>query len=194
MIKVDLQDLELRQRLQMRTREQMSLLGYRESAVLVPIVVEPEAPPRLLFTVRQADLSAHAGQISFPGGKRDPEDADLAATAIREAAEELGIAPAAVEVLGYLDDVPTPTRYIITPVVARVQGPLVLRPNVGEVASVFACELDELAKPHRYAHGGERSFLGVSYAMHEYHWETHRIWGATARIVHQLLGVLGPTG
>jgi 8-oxo-dGTP pyrophosphatase MutT (NUDIX family) len=176
----------------MRPREQVSLLGFRESAVLVPIVVEPGAPDRLLFTVRQADLSSHAGQISFPGGKRDPEDVDAAATAIREAAEELGIAPAAVEVLGYLDDVPTPSRFVITPVVARVQGPLVLRPNVGEVAAVFACELDELAQPHRYNDGGERSFLGVSYAMHEYHWEEHRIWGATARIVHQLLGLLGP--
>jgi 8-oxo-dGTP pyrophosphatase MutT (NUDIX family) len=190
MISVRLEVDELRRRLRERERQEVLLEGFRESAVLVPIVVEAGAPDRLLFTVRRADLSTHAGQISFPGGKRDPEDADAAACAIREAAEELGIAPASVEVIGLLDDVPTPTRFVITPVVARVSGPVELRPSADEVDSVFACELGELANPRRYANGGTRSFLGVSYSMHEYHWEQHRIWGATARIVHELLGAL----
>jgi 8-oxo-dGTP pyrophosphatase MutT (NUDIX family) len=180
----------LRTELATRTRERVLLEGFRESAVLVPIVVEPGMPERVLFTVRRAELPTHGGQISFPGGKRDPDDADAAATAIREAAEELGIAPANVDVLGLLDDVPTPTRFVITPVVARVRGPLALKPSVDEVAAVFACELAELAKPERYANGGTRTFLGVSYTMHEYRWEQHRIWGATARMVHQLLGLL----
>jgi len=190
MMSVRTQAKQLRALLSERARQEVALPGFRESAVLVPIVVEDGAPERLLFTVRHADLSTHAGQISFPGGKRDPEDADAAATAIREAAEELGIAPADVDVLGLLGDVPTPTGFVITPVVARVQGPLRLAPNVDEVAAVFVCELAELAHPSRYANGGIRSFLGVSYAMHEYQWEQHRIWGATARIVHELLQVL----
>jgi 8-oxo-dGTP pyrophosphatase MutT (NUDIX family) len=193
MISVRLQAAELRTRLDGRPRERVELDGFRESAVLVPIVVEEGAPDRILFTVRNADLSTHGGQISFPGGKRDPGDADAAACAIRETAEELGIAPANVEVLGLLNDVPTPTRYVITPVVARVHGPLELKPNVDEVASVFVCELTELSNPQRYANGGTRSFLGVSYSMHEYQWEQHRIWGATARILHELLGVLRQT-
>jgi 8-oxo-dGTP pyrophosphatase MutT (NUDIX family) len=190
MISVNLQSAELRQRLEARARQEVALPGFRESAVLVPIVVEAGAPDRLLFTVRRADLSTHAGQISFPGGKRDPEDADAAACAIREASEELGIAPANVEVLGLLHDVPTPTGFVITPVVGVVRGPLQLVPSVDEVASVFLCEVSELANPTRYANSGVRNFLGVSYSMHEYQWEQHRIWGATARMVYELLEML----
>jgi 8-oxo-dGTP pyrophosphatase MutT (NUDIX family) len=184
-VKVD--GARLREKLSARPRESVKLDGFRESAVLVPILSQPDAADSLLFTVRRADLPTHAGQISFPGGKRDPGDTDLAATAIRETSEELGIEPAAVEVLGLLDDVPTPTGFVITPVVARIAGPVELRPSVSEVAAVFRCPLDELFRPECYRHEGTRSFLGVTYAMHEYHFEEHRIWGATARIVHQLL-------
>jgi 8-oxo-dGTP pyrophosphatase MutT (NUDIX family) len=158
--------------------------------VLVPVVTEPGQPDRLLFTERRHDLSTHAGQISFPGGKREAGDSDSAATAVRETSEELGIEPAAVEVLGLLDDVPTPTRFVITPVVARLRGPLSLRPNPSEVASVFAPELVALADPARHTTNGSRTFLGITYDMHEYRWEPHRIWGATARMVHQLFGLL----
>jgi 8-oxo-dGTP pyrophosphatase MutT (NUDIX family) len=178
---------ELRQRLNVRPRTSVHLDGFRESAVLVPILCQPGQEDALLFTVRRADLPTHAGQISFPGGKRDPHDADAAATAIRETTEELGIEPAAIEVLGWLDDVPTPTGFVITPVVARIDGPVELRPSADEVAAVFRCTLAELRRPERYHQEGTRSFLGVHYAMHEYHFEEHRIWGATARIVYQLL-------
>jgi len=168
----------------------VALDGFAPAAVLVPIVTEAGQPDRLLFTERRHDLSTHAGQIAFPGGKHDAEDADAAATAIRETTEELGIEPAAIEVLGALDDVPTPTRFVITPIVARLRGPLAMRPNPAEVASVFAADLGALADPERYTSNGERSFLGVTYQMHEYRWEPHRIWGATARMVHQLMALL----
>ncbi len=181
---------ELALALRTRARERVQLDGFRESAVLVPIIVEPGAPERLLFTVRRADLSTHAGQIAFPGGKRDPGDLDAAATAIREAAEELALEPAAIDVLGLLDDVPTPTRFVITPVVARVRGPVALDPSAAEVAAVFTAGVDELRAPERYTNAGVRSFLGVSYTMHEYRVGEHVIWGATARVVHQLLAEL----
>jgi 8-oxo-dGTP pyrophosphatase MutT (NUDIX family) len=181
---------ELRARLASRPRQTVVLDGFRESAVLVPIVIAPGATDRLLFTVRRSDLSTHAGQISFPGGKRDDGDPDAPACALREAEEEVGIPRASVEVLGLLDDVPTPTGFVITPVVGLVHGPIDVRPNEHEVAAVFACDLEELAAPHRYTHGGTRTFLGVTYTMHQYQWEEHRIWGATARIVHELLGLL----
>src|SRR5258706_7329161 len=164
-------------RLAARERRAVRLDGFRESAVLVPIVVEPAVPERVLFTVRRADLPTHAGQVSFPGGKRDAGDVDAAACAIREAAEELGIEPAAVDVLGLLDDVPTPTGFVITPVVARVRGPVELRPSAHEVAEAFAVPLEALRDPARHSTGGERSFLGAHYVMHEYRWEAHRIWG-----------------
>jgi 8-oxo-dGTP pyrophosphatase MutT (NUDIX family) len=180
----------LRSLLLRRPRARVQLDGFAESAVLVPIVDEPPQPERLLFTVRRADLPTHAGQISFPGGKRDAGDVDLPSTAVRETREELGVVPAAVEVLGMLDDVPTPTGFVITPVVARLRGPLALQPSASEVASVFAAELSLLADPARHRIDGERSWLGVHYEMHEYRWGEHRIWGATARMVHQLLGLI----
>jgi 8-oxo-dGTP pyrophosphatase MutT (NUDIX family) len=180
----------LRRRLAARPRLQIALEGFAPAAVLVPIVIEPGAPDRLLFTERRHDLSTHAGQIAFPGGKQEAGDADAAATAVRETAEELGVEPAAVEVLGLLDDVPTPSRFVITPVVARLRGPLLLLPNPTEVASVFAAEVTALADPERYTTNGTQAFLGVTYEMHEYRWESHRIWGATARMVHQLMALL----
>jgi 8-oxo-dGTP pyrophosphatase MutT (NUDIX family) len=181
----------LRRRLASRPRQVVRLDGFRESAVLVPIVTAPGATDRLLFTVRRSDLPTHAGQISFPGGKRDDGDADAPACALREAEEEVGIARGSVDVLGLLDDVPTPTGFVITPVVGLVRGPIDFRPNEREVAAVFACDLDELAAPHRYTSDGTRTFLGVTYTMHQYQWEEHRIWGATARIVHELLTLGG---
>ena len=84
---------QVRAKLAARSRMEVRLDGFRESAVLVPIVCEPDAPDRLLFTVRHAELANHAGQIAFPGGKRDPGDPDLPSTARRETSEELGIAP-----------------------------------------------------------------------------------------------------
>jgi 8-oxo-dGTP pyrophosphatase MutT (NUDIX family) len=180
----------LRARLAARQRLQLTLDGFAPAAVLVPLVTEADRPDRLLFTERRHDLSTHAGQIAFPGGKRDDGDRDSAATAVRETSEELGVAPVDVEVLGLLDDVPTPTRFVITPVVARLRGPLTLAPSPGEVASIFYTELAELADPRRYSANGSRTFLGITYDMHEYRWEPHRIWGATARMVHQLLALL----
>jgi 8-oxo-dGTP pyrophosphatase MutT (NUDIX family) len=184
---VNVDAAKLRQGLSGRERLTLQIDGFRESAVLVPILVEPERPDSLLFTVRRDDLPTHAGQISFPGGKRDPSDADAAATAIRETSEELGIEPAAIEVIGLLDDIPTPTGFVITPVVARIVGPVELRPNAREVAQAFQCPLDELARPGACHELGRREFLGVTYTLLEYQFEQHRIWGATARIAQQLI-------
>lgn len=184
----------LAQRLAARERQVVALPGYRESAVLVPI--RAEAPgheaAQLLLTVRDGGLSKHAGQVSFPGGKREAADADLAVTAIRETAEEVGLQPSSVEVLGLLDDVPTPTGYIITPVVARLREPATLRPQASEVAEIFFADLPTLRSCHRT--DGAREFLGVRYEMHEYPFEGRHIWGATARIIWQLLGLFDGNG
>ena len=185
----------LQARLAARTRLALEatgpLAGFRPAAVLLPLVTEEARPPSLMFIRRHADLPTHAGQIAFPGGKRDAEDVDLRATALRETHEELGIDAAAIEVIGLLDDIPTPTGFVVTPVVGHVRGPLALTPATSEVAEVFSCPLDELARPERYRHSGERSFLGVRYVMHEFQWNEHRIWGATAHMTVQLLGLLG---
>ncbi len=158
------------------------LAGFRESAVLVLLVDDA-----LIFTVRPTSMPTHAGQISFPGGKREPGDVDLVATAIREAEEELGIDRGRLDVLGQLDDVPTPSGWIITPVVATATKPFPLQPAAGEVAAVFDCPISELMLPEHFHDGGKVSFLGLEYEMPEYLWQEHRIWGATARITWQLL-------
>lgn len=184
----------LAQRLAARERLVMPLPGYRASAVLVPIRAGSDVGDvaRLLLTVRDGGLANHAGQISFPGGKREEADTDFAATAMRETAEEVGLLPSSVEVLGLLDDVPTPTGYVITPVVARLHGAMRLRPQASEVAEAFFADLPTLRRCHRT--DGEREFLGVRYQMHEYPYEGRRIWGATARIIWQLLGLLDGRG
>jgi 8-oxo-dGTP pyrophosphatase MutT (NUDIX family) len=188
---IDLAGLDrLRARLAGRPRLGLRLDGYRPASVLVPLWLATDAEPRMILIVRRADLRAHAGQIALPGGGREDSDADATATALREAREELGIPPDSATVLGLLDDVPTPTRYVITPVVAVLSGPLELEPAPAEVAEVLVAPLDELRHPERYRTGGQTTFLGVTYTMHEYHWEERRIWGATARILHQFFHLL----
>jgi 8-oxo-dGTP pyrophosphatase MutT (NUDIX family) len=181
--------------LRARPRQILNLPGYAESAVLALLIAhESDAgddahveDARLVFTVRRADLRQHAGQISFPGGRRDPGDADLAETALRETEEELGIARERVQVLGLLDDVPTPSHYVITPVVGLARAPLPFEPHDGEVAAVFEVSLHMLADPARYHDAGRRTWEGVEYVLHEYQIDAHRVWGATARMVYQLL-------
>lgn len=168
------------------------LPGFREAAVLLPLLAgEVDEDPRLLFTVRQAGLPTHAGQIAFPGGKRDAADRSPEETALREAHEELGLS-SGIEVLGLLDDVPTPAGFVITPVVGVLPGAVELQPNNQEVAEVFSAPISALRQVHRA--GPAREFLGIRYVMHEYPYERWRIWGATAYMVRQLLGLLDREG
>ena len=190
---------ELARRLEKRPQRRVRLPNFRESAVLV-LLIEPqrEALPaprtgispdtELLFIVRTASLPTHPGQIAFPGGKRETRDATLTETALREAAEEVGIAADAVRILGTLDDVPTPLGFIITPVVGAVRGPVQLRLDAGEVAHTFTAALQDL--PGVYVNGGQADWHGYRYTMHEFHYDKHRIWGATAAITLQLLDLL----
>jgi 8-oxo-dGTP pyrophosphatase MutT (NUDIX family) len=172
-----------------RQRHEFGVPGFTQAAVLVPIV-ESRGEPALLFTVRRAELKTHAGQISFPGGKRDADDDSLEHTALRETHEELGIAPDRAELLGRLDEVPTPAGYMITPVVATLRGALTLVPSEFEVADVFSVGITQLLAGDLYVNAGEREWQGVHFTMHEYHAGEHRIWGATARMVFQLLELL----
>ncbi len=176
-----------------RARRNLALAGFSESAVLVPLLLGEDSPlddARMLFTVRTEQLRTHAGQISFPGGRRETADPDLTTTALREAEEELGIERARVEVLGLLDDVPTPSSFIITPVVGLLRGSVALVPQASEVAATFECSIAELRAPGCYRTDGTRTWQGYEYVMHEYHVGSHRIWGATARMVYQLLELI----
>ena len=163
--------------------------GKTVAAVLVPLLAIAGAPS-LLFTRRSNFLPHHQGQISFPGGRHDPEDADLAATALREAQEEIGLDPAHVRLLGALDDIETQaTRFVITPFVGVVPHPYDFRPAPDEVDLIFTVPLAALTAP-----GAVRQevwdFGGRKVPIDVYPFEGHVIWGATQRITRNLLGVL----
>jgi 8-oxo-dGTP pyrophosphatase MutT (NUDIX family) len=157
---------------------------YRDAAVLIPVVArEPEAS--VILTERTPHLSSHAGQIAFPGGKIDPEDNGPAAAAIREAGEEIGLEPLAIEPVGFLDPYLTRTGFRIVPVVARVlpEHRLTLNPN--EVESVFEVPLGFLMDPANHRHGS-REFLGQRRYFYEMPFGERYIWGVTAGIIRGL--------
>jgi 8-oxo-dGTP pyrophosphatase MutT (NUDIX family) len=169
----------------------MDAHGRIEAAVLVPMFGHPERPG-LVFTERRADLRRHAGEISFPGGRRDHPDEELITTALRETEEEIGLEPARIEVVGALPPLGTfVTGYKVHPFVGLIAEDLSLRPNPAEVAAVLSFYLDEL----RAGFGMRRLVRrGLPIRTPTYVVGEHLIWGATARILGELLGRLdGPT-
>jgi 8-oxo-dGTP pyrophosphatase MutT (NUDIX family) len=161
------------------------------AAVLVPIVNHADSPT-LLFTQRTPHLQDHAGQISFPGGRVDEGDADRAATALREAEEELGLPRSRIEILGRLPDHDILTGFRVTPVVGWVEPPFELYPDKFEVADVFEVPLAFFLDPanhqrhHRDVRGSLRHFYAMPYGE-------RYIWGATAGMLYSLYCMLtGP--
>ncbi len=162
----------------------------RPAAVLVPLY-EEAGEPRLLLTKRTDSLPRHAGDVSFPGGGREPLDRDLLATALREADEELGLRPADVDVLGPLDLCDTITRFRVAPFVGVVPHPYELRPAPAEVARVLRLPLRGFLEPGALRID-RREVFGLMRDIYFYTVEGEVVWGATGRIVHQLLELIRP--
>lgn len=159
-----------------------------QAAVLIPLVQRDDGL-HVLLTRRTEHLRDHAGQVSFPGGRSEPEDAGPAATALREAAEEVGLPADRVEIIGEMPTYTTVTHYVVTPVVGLVHPPFELVLDSFEVAEAFEVPLAWLMNPsnhrrHVFSYdGGQRQFLSMPWqpAGDEYF-----IWGATAAMLRNL--------
>ncbi len=163
---------------------EMGAHGRTEAAVLVPIV-GAELDPAIVFTERRDDLRRHAGEISFPGGRRDSPEEALLTTALREAHEEVGLDPRDVELVGALPPIGTfVTNYKVHPYVGVIPDPSELRPNPDEVAAVLRFRVSTLRESFAMRRLVRR---GVPIRTPTYQVEHHLIWGATARILGELL-------
>lgn len=157
----------------------------RAAAVLVP-VIERGAGTELLFIRRSADLEEHPGQIGFPGGGAERVDRDRRATAFREAREEVGLQAGEIATVGHLDDVQTVSGYTVTPVVARVPD-RVYDPTDAEVAGTLRVSVAALTAPENHAYEPREHPDHGTVPCHHFHVGDQPIWGATARMVVQLL-------
>lgn len=158
--------------------------GLRDAAVLVPVVARG-TEAGVILTQRTDHLPAHAGQVAFPGGKVDAGDADPAATALREAEEEIGLSRFLVTVLGYGDPYVTTSGYRVVPVVGLVDGDPQLSPNPAEVADVFEVPLSFLMTPVNHV-AVRLAWRGLERRTFEMPYGGRRIWGVTAGIIHAL--------
>jgi len=163
------------------------------AAVLVPLFLAPESrDPHVVLTKRRADLRRHAGEISFPGGRKDAEDADLTTTALREAEEEIGLPREQVDLLGELPPTSTfVTNYVIHPFVATIPAGVAWQVSAREVDMVLELPVEALRKARTKTEIERR---GITFETDAYVLDGHIIWGATARILEHLLERLSEPG
>ena len=163
--------------------ERAGVSATKPAAVLVPIIDRRE--PMVLLTLRTEELASHAGQVAFPGGKIDPGDENPVAAALREAEEEIGLAPTLVEPLGYLDLYLTFSGFRILPTVARVKPDFTLVINPREVTETFEVPLAFLMNPANFQRGS-RDWKGIIRDYYAIPFGDRYIWGITAGIVRNL--------
>lgn len=152
------------------------------AAVLVPIFVKDET---ILFTKRANHLKRHRGEIAFPGGKFDPSDETLAKTCLRESKEEVGLEAENIDLIGRLEPVLTTSGILVYPFVGLINSEVTLKLNPSEVADIFWAPIAKLMDPHNYQKGLIRNEMHHYYAINGF-----KIWGATERIVSDLINRL----
>jgi len=160
-------------------KKKITSQNLKASAVLIPVFYNQDQY-HILFTERSDEVNFHKGQVCFPGGTQEPFDSSLLQTALREIEEEIGLETKNIEILGELDDTLTfVTNYVISPFVAFISTPSALRTNGREVKGTFSVPLSFLIDEANFKQDSQ-----------SYDYEGHIIWGATARILRQFIGLL----
>ncbi|SFC22000.1 8-oxo-dGTP pyrophosphatase MutT, NUDIX family [Marinospirillum celere] len=176
----------LRKNLAEHQAEKVAGYDYPQAAVLLPITRSPE--PRLLFTRRADHLNTHSGQVAFPGGKRDPEDRDLIATALREAEEEIALIPDEVEIIGTLGELISLHGIRVTPFVGLIPDNLALAPCEEELDAIFEVPVRWFFDDPR-THTDHIQVADQELYVPSYLWQEYRIWGLSAMMLVELLQV-----
>lgn len=172
-----------------RKKEILPRRSFIVAAVLVPIYRD-DGIPHVLLTKRSDQVEHHKGEISFPGGKLDDTDPDLLSCALRETAEEVGVKPEDVDILGELDDFYTvATNFLVVPFVGTIPYPYDFRPSAREIEEVIGVPLGIFFDPGRMAEQ-TMVFRGQSIQVISYQWRDYIIWGATARILKHFTEVV----
>ncbi len=178
----------LKQYLALRHKQQIFDSKRIPSAIVLPLFYKNNEY-WILFIKRTEIVEHHKGQISFPGGRRDPEDRSLLDTALRELDEEIGVPPEAVEILGELDDSLTLTsNYIISPLIGTIPYPYEYKPDTKEIAYLIEIPISALLEKSCLKE--EHDFTdGINNTLYYYTYQNEVIWGATARILNQFLEI-----
>src|SRR5215471_10072358 len=178
---------EVRGKLEQHARSSVAApKSARRAGVLVPLFVK-EKELWLLFTKRSDRVMTHKGQVSFPGGREEKGDEDLRATAVRETVEEVGLEREKILVLGALSPIVTVTNYYVEPFVAAIPHPAALKPSAEEIAEIWEIPVSSLMAPTAVE---TRRLPDREESVLFYHYGAKTVWGATARILSELLGVL----
>ncbi|MDF2447139.1 MAG: mismatch repair protein MutT [Moraxellaceae bacterium] len=177
-------DLLLLPRLRDRLRDYRPAPDRIDAAVLIPVTESPT--PELILTRRAGHLSSHAGEVAFPGGKRDPEDVSIIATALRESQEEIGLDAAHVEIVGELDVFTSRVGLRVQPIVGMVDSAAVLTPSPDEIESIFNVPLEFfLREKPSYTH--RFRFMGQDITVPSFNYDDYVIWGLTAFMIVDLV-------
>lgn len=160
----------------------------RPAAVLVPIQERADGD-YLVLTQRTETVNSHKGQVAFPGGRIDSHDSGALAAALRESHEEIGIEPRHVRILGQLDQVTAGYNYVVTPFVGVIPFPYEFRLNPAETTAVFSVPISALLEPGCFRAESRSYSSSRPGPIYHFHYQSWDIWGATARIISQLLEI-----
>jgi 8-oxo-dGTP pyrophosphatase MutT (NUDIX family) len=167
-------------------------LDYPEAGILVP-VTDNERNPEMVFTLRSSNLSTHRGQVAYPGGKRDPADLSLAATALRETHEEIGLPPEQVSLISPLSQVMSRYGILVTPYVGVIPDESAMTANPDEIESIFRVPLSFFLEDRR-ERTDQLTFLNSTIYVPCYRWQRYQIWGLSAVVLVEFMNAVYDAG